>query len=434
MRALTLSVVALTALGCSSADPMLAGAPPRADAGVAPDSSAPPDANLPAGEPTYHGLVDDILARHCWGCHSSAGGGIAPFDLDTYPSAAPEAALIAAATSTRTMPPFFAVNDGSCQPIQDHGGWLRDDEITILRLWAEHGAPEGDPTTTPPTVMAPPHLDAPDVTLTMSQPFTPQLRGTDPNEIRCFVVDPHLTTDAFISSYEVLPGTASVVHHVIVYEPESDANAASAAAMEGTDGRIGYACNGGTVVPAHPVALWAPGAHRTDYPANTGLSLPAGRRLILQIHYNLANGIAADQTSVRFATVGSVTHPAQMLLLSQSSLTLPPHELSVLSTPRSRAVPGAGTIWGVFPHMHTTGRHLSLTLQHAGATSCLVDVERWNFNWQQPYFYTTPISVAATDHISIQCEYDTMSRDVTTTYGEGTESEMCLSFFYVTGP
>lgn len=96
--------------------------------------------------------------------------------------------------------------------------------------------------------------------------------------------------------------------------------------------------------------------------------------------------------------------------------------------------PVAGTVWGVFPHMHTTGQHLGLTLTHAGTTSCALDVRRWNFNWQQAYFYTTPVAVAATDRITITCEYDTMSRDTTTVYGEGTQNEMCLSFFYVTVP
>ena len=63
-----------------------------------------------------------------------------------------------------------------------------------------------------------------------------------------------------------------------------------------------------------------------------------------------------------------------------------------------------------------------------------MDVEQWDFNWQQAYFYETPLTASAGDRITIDCEYDTMTRDATTIYGEGTENEMCLSFFYVTAP
>jgi hypothetical protein len=222
---------------------------------------------------------------------------------------------------------------------------------------------------------------------------------------------------------------------VIVYEPQTDADATSAMTMSGSDGRPGYACPGGPVVAGYPVALWAPGGHRTDYPAGTGLALAPSRAVIMQVHYNDTNGGApADQSTVRFLTTPSVARPAIMLLINQHNISLPPHDASVTTPVRNFTVPATATIWGMFPHMHTTGQHLGLTLTHAGATSCMLDVEHWDFNWQQAYFYSTPLAVSAGDVASIQCQYDTSSRDTTTTYGEGTENEMCLSFVYATVP
>ena len=43
-------------------------------------------------------------------------------------------ARIASATAARIMPPFFAVNDGSCRTFEDHGRWLSDADITTRRL------------------------------------------------------------------------------------------------------------------------------------------------------------------------------------------------------------------------------------------------------------------------------------------------------------
>ncbi|MFO0684666.1 MAG: hypothetical protein U0234_21600 [Sandaracinus sp.] len=431
-RSVSLAATLATLAACAP-PPGVAGPPADTDAGTpARDGSAPQtDGGTPTGEPTYYGQVDDLLAAHCWGCHSADAGGIAPFALDTYESAAAASGAVAAATAARTMPPFFAVDDGSCQSFEDDGRWLSDAEIATLATWAARGAPMGDPTSPPPERMQVPHIDAPDVTITMPTPYTQQL---SPNEIRCFVADPHVTADTFITAYEVLPGTPSVVHHVIVYEPETDADATTATGMQGTDGQPGYRCDGGPVVPGHPVALWAPGSHRTAYPAGTGLALPAGRRLIIQVHYNdsTSGGPRADQTSIAFETTATVAQPAQMMLLNQTDITLPPRATSTTTAQKTLRVPAAGRIWGVFPHMHVTGRHLGLTMTSTAGTSCLLDVQRWDFNWQQAYFFTSPIDARAGDRIAIECEYDTSSRDATTTFGEGTEDEMCLSFFYVT--
>lgn len=428
-----LLVLPFGALAACATTPSLAGPPTDGDGGTPGRDGATPgtDSGPTTGEPTYYGEVDDLLAAHCWGCHSADAGGIAPFVLDSYESASAAAGAVAAATAARTMPPFFAVNDGSCEHFEDGGRWLTDAEIATLGTWAAHGAPMGDPSSPPPDRMQVPHIDAPDVTITMPEPYTQQIEA---NEIRCFVTDPHVTTDTFVTAYEVLPGTPSVVHHVIVYEPETDAAATTADGMQGSDGHPGYRCDGGPVVPGHPIALWAPGSHRTAYPAGTGLALPAGRRLIIQVHYNdsTSGGPRADQTSIAFETTASVAQPAQMLLLNQTDITLPPRATSTTTAQKTLRVPAAGRVWGVFPHMHVTGRHLGLTLESTAGTSCALDVQRWDFNWQQAYFYSTPIDVRAGDRISIECQYDTSSRDVTTSFGEGTEDEMCLSFFYVT--
>jgi hypothetical protein len=437
-RAALVLFVALASAACTPPPPPLA-LPPR-DGGVPGDgATAMDDANLPVGEPTYYGVVDDILAEHCWGCHSDEAGGIAPFVLDEYASAARHARAISDQTTARTMPPFFAVNDGTCQHFEDHERWLSDAEIATLTLWADRGAPEGDASATPPMRMAAPHIDTPSFTLQMPAPYTAVARGTDPNEIRCFVADPGQTAMSFITGYEVMPGTSSVVHHVIVYEPETDADATMAAtlATSAPDGRVGYPCNGGPIVAGHPVALWAPGAHRVDYPATTGLALPPNRALVIQIHYNtstIVDGtpIPSDQTSIRFLTTPTVAQPAVMTLLSQNTLSLAPRSTNEMSAPRSMTVPADANVWGVFPHMHVTGQHLGLTLDHGGAQTCTLDVERWDFNWQQAYFYTAPLAVSRGDRVTIQCQYDTSTRDAVTTFGEGTENEMCLAFFYAT--
>ena len=93
---------------------------------------------------------------------------------------------------------------------------------------------------------------------------------------------------------------------------------------------------------------------------------------------------------------------------------------------------GVYNVWGVFPHMHTLGRKLRAEVDHANQTTCLVDVPRWDFNWQQGYFYADgPKLAGGGDMLRIACTHDTTSRGEPTTWGEGTNDEMCLAFLYV---
>ena len=67
-----------------------------------------------------------------------------------------------------------------------------------------------------------------------------------------------------------------------------------------------------------------------------------------------------------------------------------------------------------------------------GSTFCIADVPRWDFNWQQFYLLDQTLSLQAGDTLRVTCGYDTTSRTVPVTWGEGTQDEMCLNFFYVT--
>jgi len=89
-------------------------------------------------------------------------------------------------------------------------------------------------------------------------------------------------------------------------------------------------------------------------------------------------------------------------------------------------------VWGVFPHMHTLGKTMRVELDHASRTECLIDVPRWDFNWQQGYFYDhAPLVAGGGDTVRINCNYDTTTRGTPTMWGEGTMDEMCLAFIYV---
>ena len=56
------------------------------------------------------------------------------------------------------------------------------------------------------------------VVLRMPEDYTPSApTGVGTDDYRCFLLDPKLARDQFITGFNVLPGNPDVVHHVILF-------------------------------------------------------------------------------------------------------------------------------------------------------------------------------------------------------------------------
>ena len=78
------------------------------------------------------------------------------------------------------------------------------------------------------------------------------------------------------------------------------------------------------------------------------------------------------------------------------------------------------------------GRELRVHISNGSEDQCLIDIPRWDFNWQLAYWFTEPIQLTPSHDATITCVYNTMSRDETVYWGDGTLDEMCLNFVFVT--
>ena len=377
--------------------------------------------------PTFAKDVAPILEANCVTCHQN--GGIAPFSLTNYESAKSHAVRMAEATRTREMPPMPVNNDGSCNTYSN-ARWLTEDEIETIAEWVDQGAPEGDGAQSiePPPVTG---LEDPDVVLELPRDYLPDDALSD--DYRCFVLPAPVAQRAFMTSYELVPGDPRVVHHAILYQPDDASAAIDAHALDDAEEGDGYTCFGGPIVSASPVALWAPGAGVVHMPSGTGVALEANRDVILQIHYNLEHGTHPDRTRLNLATVADGVTPGFFAPVANLDMMLPPRRDYVETTASESLVPNQSfVVHGAMPHMHTLGRTLRVEAEASGETHCLVDVDRWDFHWQNAWWYDEPLDLEAVSSLSIRCGYDTSLRSETTTWGEGTADEMCISYFYLT--
>jgi len=392
------------------------------------DDTLPPDPP-PGSGPQFYEQVAPIMHEHCVGCHRE--GGAAPFSLISYEDAMTVADLIPNMVSTRQMPPYAVDNSGACNTYEN-ARWLSDDEIATVVDWASGDRLEGDPANAPPVPEVQPGLARVDATAAMTEPYTSDATLSD--DYRCFLVDPGVATDTFLTGFEVRPGAPDVVHHILLFQLDT-ANAETAAAnLDAQSPGPGYTCFGGPGAAASLVAVWAPGMRASTYPATTGLAIKGGRKMVLQIHYHDHGEVKPDQTAVDLMFDANVPEPSFLYLLADTDLYVPPQQQAFTVT-KQYMLPGflgAYNVWGVFPHMHTLGTKLRAEFDHAGQPQCLTDVQRWDFNWQQGYFYDGPPKVVGGgDMLRISCTYDTTSRGTPVTWGEGTDDEMCLAFLYV---
>ena len=385
---------------------------------------------------TWSRDIAPILQQHCQGCHRA--GDIAPFSLESYSDTYRERKKILRAVEQRKMPPWKPVlGFGEFRDVRRLG----DAEIARIRDWVAAGAPEGDPTDAPPPRRWPDMwaLGAPDVVLTPEAAF--DVPSTDRDLYRCFVIPTSFAEDRYVSAVEVVPGNRKIVHHVLTYIDTTGASVALDRAEPG----LGYTCFGGPGFnPSGGLGGWAPGARPQANPDGVGLLLPAGARVVMQVHYHHRGAaIESDRTQVglHFAKKPVDQRVRSIPVLNRGfeiPAGAPRHEVRASFT-----VPAGRNFHaiGIAPHMHLLGREMKVTATYPdGTVHPLIHIGDWDFHWQGTYDFTAPVALPGGTRIDLVAVYDNSPgnrrnpndppRDVT--WGEATTDEMCIAFIRVT--
>jgi hypothetical protein len=426
---------------------------------VLPADTAPADDSVddtgPVTNATWHEHIAPLVFGHCVGCHS--GGGIAPYPLESYEEAGPLAPVMALQAEARLMPPWHAIETDECQPPAPfkHDARLTDEQIQLLRDWADLGAPEGDPAQAVP-LPPPPSLELPNPTVAVGMPSAVVVEpdGARLDFFHCLSFDPGNAQEVYVDGLQLVPGNHLVVHHALIYV-DTDASSAS------WPGGISPDCGAGAGSGSGPlVGAWVPGSLPMETPEGVGIRLPAGARLILNMHYHaLVTGAEVDDATslvlrwqtappeyvAEFQLIGA---PAFGEILT-SPFSIPANATGHQEVVRSGvSVAGAADVrvFSALNHMHKVGVDMkSSVIRSGGQEECLLQTPAWDFNWQRLYEYDVPIEQAFQlhpgDQVSVRCTYDNslgnpavveMLQEIGLTepqevsLGEGTFDEMCI--------
>jgi hypothetical protein len=410
------------------------------DAGPSSGTGGVAGSGADVGPVTYYKDVQPILAAHCQMCH--VADGIAPFTLGTYEEAKPVAGLMAAATSQHVMPPWMPAP--GCGDFRD-ARVITDAQIATLGAWAAQGAPAGNPAdATPAQPNLGPDLGTPSATLDPGADYHPNDALTD--DYHCTLVDPGLVAAQDLVGFDIHPGSTATVHHVILFAVSTD-NLAAVQAKDAAEAGLGWTCFGGSGVDGTPtIGGWVPGSGATAFPPPTGIHLEAGTQIVMQIHYNLlTTKHVTDRTRADLfysATPVPGFSRAAITAVANTTFLVPANKKQTVTA--DLPVKGNFDLWGVVPHMHLHGTELKVEIQHAdGSVDCAVDVPKWNFHWQQFYYYKQATPVVTGDTIHLECTFDNLQADepiingaqmpsAPLHWGEKTTDEMCLNYLYFT--
>ncbi|HVE71134.1 MAG TPA: ascorbate-dependent monooxygenase [Thermoanaerobaculia bacterium] len=388
-----------------------------------------------AGTPTFSREIVRIFQQHCQTCHHA--GDIAPFPLVSYSDAKPRASMIKVMTQIRHMPPWKAA-DG-CGDFRDERR-LTTEEIATIAKWADAGAPEGNRADLPAPVTFSNawELGTPDLVLANDESFTPEL-GKD--TYRCFTVPTNTTSEKWVRAVDTHPGDRSTVHHVLTF---IDTTGESQRLDEAEPGP-GYTCFGGPgFTTTGSLGGWAPGQRALELPENVAFRLPAGSRVVMQVHYHPHTLTPMPDRTAYGLYFSDAPSPKELRFLPivNQSFTIPPNNSNYLVNgdfpfPLWFAV----KIWLVAPHMHLLGKKMEVFYTPPNSTEqCLIRIDDWDFNWQGSYRYENPIDVPAGTRLGLRAWYDNSSSNIRNpnsppkpvSWGEATTDEMCLAFVGVT--
>lgn len=373
---------------------------------------------------TYCKQVSRILQNHCVRCHRE--GEIGPFVLTDYDEVIGWAEMIKEVIEDKRMPPWNA------NP--DHGDFsnarhLTDEEKQIINQWVDAGAPKGDEADLPEAKQ---YVDgwqlpkAPDfVTNVSPKPY--QVKADGILEYERFRIDPKFTKDKWVRAVQLLPGNHRVVHHILAFAIPRGKRMRDVGG--GIDGFL---------------AGYVPGLTPEQYPEGMAKRIPKGSTILFEVHYTPIGSKQTDHSKIGivFADESEITHEVVTTSGLNRDFRIPSNTESHPVEARSHRPIGGSLLLGMMPHMHLRGKSFRYTAQYpSGEKEILLDVPRYDFNWQMAYRLSQPKQIPEGTKFQLNATFDNSENNLhnpnanqSVRWGDQTYEEMMIGYFDIAIP
>jgi peroxiredoxin/mono/diheme cytochrome c family protein len=436
---------------------------------------------------TYSNQISRLFNERCVNCHRP--GQIGPFAMTNYDEVAGWGEMIAEVVREQRMPPWHA-NPAYGKFANENV--LSNREKELIYSWVDAGCPEGNPAELPPT----PKFTqgwllerAPDKVVYMNdKPVDIEAEGVDP--YRYYIADPGFKEDKWVRSAECLPGNPSVVHHIIVFVAPPDAvdrivqvqkralaelaesqkkgedprafrlrrrakrlgagdskkgvpaKQIASNLAKGKAGKRAKNANrpadGGDISNMDLLCGFAPGTRPFIAPPGMAKLVPAGWKFIFQMHYTPNGSPQKDRSAIGllFEDPAKVTHRLATANTANANFEIPAYAEDYKVETRKKFVRDTLFV-GMYPHMHMRGKSFRYELNYPdGKKEILLDVPRYDFNWQNWFKLEKPLMIPAGSEMVCTAHYDNSENNLCNPdaskpvrWGDQTWEEMMIGWY-----
>lgn len=348
--------------------------------------------------PSYEKEIGPIIAENCAKCHRA--GGIAPFALDSHTMMKGWSQMIREVLMTKRMPP------GQIDP---HIGDFENDmvladlEAQKIIHWIEAGAPK-DGSTDPLAELVWPEskwaFGEPDYIIEIPEQSIPATGILDYYNV---MVELDIEEDRWVRASQYIPGDHTVLHHTLhsLIEPGQT--------------------RGGSLLGGDPdrpnIAPYIPGQSPRMEPPNTGGLLKAGTRIAMQMHYTTTGKESVDASKIGLWFYPKGFVPEERMAgqcachFTPTWVNIPPNDPDYEMT-QSFVIEKDAKLFAFTPHMHFRGKRMRFYADYPdGSSEELINIAKYNYNWQLAYTYEEPKFVPAGTKITATGAFDNSAQN-----------------------
>ncbi len=372
-----------------------------------------------SGEITWHNRVSRIVQDNCQECHRAGENG--PFELMTYADVKANRTMIKRQVKNKLMPPWFA-NPEHGEFSNDRS--LSDEDREALIGWIDNGCPEGDAKDAPlPRKFTEGwKIGEPESVLQIAEPITVPAKGKV--EYQYVKVKTSFDEDKWVQAMEIRPSAPQVVHHVLIFLKYPRNHPRASEQPDDRGGLAGYFMG------------MVPGQGEIVFPEGMGKFLPKGAEMTFQIHYTPNGEEVQDQP--RLGLIFCKEKPKKEVTttgVSNVFFEIPAgadnHEVKAIHIAQQDM-----RVLSLMPHMHVRGKAYKYVAKlPSGEEITLLDIPRYDFNWQLVYVLREPIDLPKGSKIYATGWYDNSDKNPANPdptkkvgFGEQTWQEMQIGY------
>ena len=324
--------------------------------------------------------IAQIFQKKCFQCHTDGNIGVA---LTTYKEARPWAVAIKEEILERRMPPWSAAagyghfsNDVS----------LTGREVSLILSWADGGAPSGvllaDEDKQPVFVPSLTSWDQgePDATITIAA--DKKIAPDAPYRIERFDVPTGLKQAKWLRALQLKPSDRRGIRYAAIYDSRN--------------GRW--------------LGTWTPSSRVSAMPAGSGVELPAGAKLTVEIGYKgnpeAADVSGASELGLYFLEKAPAQTAQAIEIAAAASVNIAPGQIGERLRAET-AIKTPETIAAIWPRVGDGARSIEVTaIKPDGVVEPMLWVNNYRADWPSSYILKDPIALPAGTRLVMTTYYD----------------------------